>query len=286
MITLGKLRGFIRLMRPVNCLMMGFAVIVGAVISYPKALIFLWGKIFLGALTGFLLTASSMAINDYYDREIDAINEPSRPIPSGLIKPKEAFSYAFLLMVLGFIASFFTSLLCLIIAALAWIICVTYTTVGKRTGFLGNLLVSACVSVPFIYGSVAAADKIHENILIFVLMVFLSNTGREVNKGIVDVEGDRARNVKTIAVCYGEKKAAMIASALYIFSVFLSPMPWILGLVSFPFVPIVAIADFGLMVSSILLLKDFSKGMAKKVKNLALLSFMAGLIAFLFGTLF
>ncbi|MBS7609781.1 geranylgeranylglycerol-phosphate geranylgeranyltransferase [Candidatus Bathyarchaeota archaeon] len=284
--ALGKLEGFIRLMRPANCLMMGFAVIVGAIMAYPKALIFIWEKIFLGAITGFLLTASSMVINDYYDREIDAINEPSRPIPSGLIKPKEAFSYALLITVLGFLASLFTSLLCLFIAAMAWVISVTYTTIGKRTGFLGNLLVSACVSVPFLYGSVAALDKVHENILIFVLMVFLSNTGREVNKGIVDVEGDRIRNIRTLAVCYGERRAAMVASVLYISSVLLSPIPWILGLVSFPFIPMVTMADLGLLASSTLLLKDFSKEMAKKVKNLALLSFMAGLLAFLFGSLF
>lgn len=285
MVSLGKMYGYIRLMRPLNSLMMGFAVIVGAAIANPKAFAFLWQKLILGTLTGFLLTASSMAINDYYDREIDAINEPGRPIPKGLIKPKEALSFAFALMTLGFITSILTSFLCFLLALFAWIISVAYTTFGKRTGFPGNLLVSACVSIPFIYGSATILDTITPNIIIFVIMVFLSNTGREVNKGIVDVEGDRARNVRTIAVCYGVRSAAIIASTLYIASVILSPIPWILGQVFFPFIPLVAIADLGLIASSIMLLKNVSREKAKKVKNIALFSFMAGLLAFIFGTI-
>ena len=42
-------------------------------------------NILFGFGTGFMLTAAAMTINDYYDRTIDAINEPTRPIPSGLI---------------------------------------------------------------------------------------------------------------------------------------------------------------------------------------------------------
>ena len=88
---MGKPSGFLRIMRPLNCLMMGFAVIVGA--SLVSALNFSI-NLLLGFVTSFTLTGASMAINDYYDREIDAINEPNRPIPSGAVSPKEALSFA------------------------------------------------------------------------------------------------------------------------------------------------------------------------------------------------
>jgi hypothetical protein len=84
---MGKLSGYLRLIRPVNCLMMGFAVTVGAALASPNVSSVFWPNLFYGFITGFMLTAASMTINDYYDREIDAINEPNRPIPSGLIKP-------------------------------------------------------------------------------------------------------------------------------------------------------------------------------------------------------
>jgi len=288
---MNKLVGFIRFMRPANCLMMGFAVMVGAVLANKAALSsnFL-PNLFYGFFTGFLLTAASMAINDYYDREIDAVNEPSRPIPSGLIKPKEALVFAFILSVLGFITAFANSYLtnlqsiyCLLVAIIAWLIFVAYTTVGKRSGLPGNFLVSACVAIPFIYGSFAVTNTLEPNLLIFVLMVFLSNTGREITKGIVDVQGDKMRNVKTLAVKYGEKRAAVAASLFYILAVLLSPVPLIMQLVSLWFIPFVLVTDLGLVSSSLILIRDYSRERARKIKNSVLLWFMSGLLAFVFG---
>jgi geranylgeranylglycerol-phosphate geranylgeranyltransferase len=265
--------------------MMGFAVLVGAVLASPNLLNSFWQNLILGFTTGFMLTAASMAINDYYDREIDAVNEPNRPIPSDRIKPKEALALAFFLTAIGFTAAYLTSVFCLAIAVIAWIIFFTYTTVGKRSGLPGNFLVSTCVAIPFIYGSVAIADAVKLNVLIFVSMAFLSNTGREITKGIVDVQGDRIQNVKTLAVCYGEKTAAVSAALFYLSAVSLSPTPWFLNLVSFWFIPFVAITDIGLAASSFLLLEDYSRENARRVKNNALLWFIIGLLAFVFGAL-
>ncbi|MGQ9506581.1 MAG: UbiA family prenyltransferase [Candidatus Bathycorpusculaceae bacterium] len=278
-----KVGGYLRLMRPINCLMMGFAVIVGAALVNPKVLGGLWQNFTYGFVTGFALTAASMAINDYYDREIDAINEPNRPIPRGLIQPKNALIFASALTIIGFISAFLTSILCFLIAILAWIIFVTYTTIGKRSGLPGNFLVSTCVSMPFIYGSVVAVNRVVSNVLIFVLMVFLSNTGREITKGIVDVQGDRMQNVKTLAAIYGEKKAAITAALFYLFAVVLSPIPWLLGKVSFWFLPFVAITDFGLLASALMLVKDFSRKNARRIKKTVLLWFLIGLLAFIAG---
>ncbi|MEM3783497.1 MAG: geranylgeranylglycerol-phosphate geranylgeranyltransferase [Candidatus Bathyarchaeia archaeon] len=284
-----KLAGYLRLMRPINCLMMGFAVIVGAALANSNALGSYWSNLVYGFLTGFLLTAASMVINDYYDREIDAINEPSRPIPSGLIKPKEALTFATLLTLLGLATSLWTSTkaiaLCFATALIFWLVSASYVTVGKRIGLLGNLLVSACVSAPFIYGSLAVANEVKGNIWIFVSMVFLSNTGREITKGIVDVEGDKARNVKTVAVRHGERTAALAASILYLLAVMLTPLPPLLNFVSVWFIPLVAITNAGLIASSIKLWRDYSRENARKVKNQILVWFLVGLIAFLVGSL-
>ena len=78
--------------------MMGFAVLVGAILARTNGSNFLLADLIYGYVTGFALTAGSMVANDYYDRNIDAINEPNRPIPSGLIRPREALAFAFLLV--------------------------------------------------------------------------------------------------------------------------------------------------------------------------------------------
>jgi geranylgeranylglycerol-phosphate geranylgeranyltransferase len=264
--------------------MMGFAVIVGAALARVNDLGIYWQSLIYGFITGFMLTAASMAINDYYDRRIDAVNEPNRPIPSGLIKTREALAFALVLTIMGFAAAYLTNVYSLATAMIAWIVFVAYTMVGKRSGLIGNLLVSTCVAIPFIYGSITTINEINLNVLIFACIALLSNTGREITKGIVDIKGDRTQGVNTLAVHYGEKKAAIAAAAFYLCAVLLSPTPWLLSIVSFWFIPLVAVTDLGLAASSLMLLRDYSRENARKIKNTVLLWFIVGLLAFVVGT--
>ncbi len=282
-----KLNGFIRLMRPVNCTMMGFAVFVGAILASSFGSLN-WVNILLGFLTGFTFCAAAMVINDYYDRKIDAINEPQRPIPSGTVKPKEALAFMSGLVVVGFGFALLVQpfgLLCFIVAAASLALTATYLTVGKRSGLPGNFLVSACVAIPFIYGSVTAIGTVGLNVLLFASMAFLSNTGREITKGIVDVKGDSALGVKTLAVRFGERSAAAVAVGFFVFAVALTPITWFLGLVGVWFIPFVLVTDVGLIACSALLLLDHSREKARHIKKLVLLLFLFGLLAFIFGVI-
>ena len=281
-----KTLGFLRLMRPVNCLMMGFAVIVGAFIAMQGFTInHNVPQLALGFVTAFTLTGASMAINDYYDREIDAVNEPDRPIPSGVVKPQEALLMVLALTLAGLVSAALTNPLCLLMAALSWIISVTYSTIGKRTGLPGNMLVSTCISLPFIYGGAALKNSIEPNTILFAALAFLANTGREITKGITDVEGDKIRGIKTIAISYGAKRAAQIASAFFIAAVLLSPLPILLEITHMWFIPPLMIADIGFIISSISLMKNHTRENAKKIKNMVLIWMTMGLIAFIAGTI-
>ena len=280
---MGKATGFIGLMRPINCAMMGFAVFVGAVLAHPGFSDFAWLNILYGFLTGFMLTAASMTINDYYDREIDAINEPLRPLPSGNVTSKEALSFVFALSVLGFLFAYLTSFLCLIVSVISWFVVVTYVTVGKRSGLPGNFLVSTCVAIPFLYGSIIVLNQVPLSVLLFTLMAFLSNTGREITKGIVDVKGDKAEGIRTLAVRYGEKSAAVFAVLFYIFAIALTPLPLLLNLVSIWFIPLVLITDIGFIWCSVLLFRNPSRENARKIKNRVLFLFIVGLLAYIVG---
>jgi geranylgeranylglycerol-phosphate geranylgeranyltransferase len=283
--AMSKIRGLVQLIRPINCLMMGFAVFVGVILAHPTLLTSFFLNILFGFSTGFFLTAAAMIINDYYDRKIDAVNEPSRPIPMGLISTNEALILFLLVSLVGFIFAILTSVLCLLVSVISWVIVVAYVTVGKRTGLPGNFLVSICVAIPFIYGSIIVFDEIVSSVLIFVFMAFLSNTGREITKGIVDVEGDKKEGVKTIAVRYGSKIAAIIAVLFYVLAVLLTPIPLVLGFVSLWFIPFIIITNGAFLVSSIFLLNDYSRDNARKIKNIILLCFSLGLSSFLIGVL-
>jgi geranylgeranylglycerol-phosphate geranylgeranyltransferase len=271
-------------MRPVNCIMMGFAVFVGALLALSQPFLGAWQNIVFGFFTGFLLCAAAMTINDYYDRRIDAVNEPTRPIPSGLVSSREALIFVGVLTTVGLVLAYLSSILCLLVAAGAWIITVSYVTVGKRSGLPGNFLVSLCVATPFIYGSIAITGGLQLNVLLFALMAFLANTGREITKGIVDVKGDSAEGVKTLAVRFGERNAAIAAVVFFVSAVALTPVTWLLNLVGIWFIPFVLVTNVGLVASSVLLLKDYSRENSRRIKKYVLLWFVFGLLAYIFGS--
>jgi geranylgeranylglycerol-phosphate geranylgeranyltransferase len=283
---MSRINGFIRLVRPVNGLMISLAVLVGASLALAEpfsAAVAL--KLLLGFVTAFTLSGASMAVNDYYDREIDVINEPSRPIPSGLVKPKEGLAFAVTLTAIGLAASAFTNLLALAVAASSLAVSVTYATKGKRTGLPGNFLVSACVAIPFIYGSLVVDQSLSLRAVLYAALAFLANTGREVTKGIVDVEGDKAKGMKTVAASRGEKIASYIASAFFFSAVLLSLLPPFLGLATSWYVPFVIVADLGFAASSVNLVHDPSRQNAKRTKNLVMAWMLLSMTAFFAGGL-
>jgi geranylgeranylglycerol-phosphate geranylgeranyltransferase len=262
---------------------MSFAILVGASLTGLGNMH--WQNLLYGAVTAFTLTGAAMAINDYYDFDIDKINEPNRPIPGGEVSMKAALLVTGVLTAVGFFFAYAVSLFCFLFAIAAWAIMVAYSTFGKRSGLAGNLLVSACIAAPFLYGSLIAVNLVEVNILLFASMAFLSNTGREVTKGIVDVQGDGAHNIKTVAVVFGEKKAAFAAAALFIFAVCLSPLPLVFNLVSFWFVPFGLVTDIGLIWCSASLIRNSSRANARQIKKIVLFLFIFGLLAFIFGML-
>ncbi len=278
---MAKTSGFIQLIRPLNCIVMSFAVLVGASLTGLGNMH--WLNLLFGAVTAFTLTGAAMAVNDYYDFDIDKINEPMRPIPSGAVSKTAALVVTAALTAVGFVFAYVISLFCLLFAIAAWAIMVAYSTFGKRSGLAGNLLVSACVAAPFMYGSIVAVNAVRANILLFASMAFLSNTGREIAKGIVDVQGDGAHGIRTLAVIFGERKAALAAAVFFIFAVCLSPLPVIFNLVSFWFVPFVLVTDAGLIWCSVSLVRNPTRSNARQIKKIVLYLFVFGLLSFIFG---
>ena len=278
-----KLGGMVEIVRPVNSVMLGLAIIVGAAVTGGASIMESPITLLLSFVTGFCMTGAAMAINDYYDREIDAVNEPGRPIPSGRVAPGEAVALAAALSAVGLGASYMISMDTTLVAAFSWVVMMLYSAWGKRTGFPGNLMVSACISLPFIFGGLITGAVFPS--LYFSLMAFLSNTGREVTKGIVDVEGDMAAGVNTIAVSKGERAAAVVASAFYVAAAAASILPYALRLVSAWYLPFVAATDVGLIHSAYSLTNEPTRENGKKVKNRVLYLMLVGLAGFAAGSL-
>jgi geranylgeranylglycerol-phosphate geranylgeranyltransferase len=239
-------------------------------------------KLTFGFLTASLMMGGTMTLNDVYDIEIDRLNAPTRPLPSGRASLRGAYALATVFSVGSIVSAVLLGFGSLLIALLALILMVFYNVRGKRLGLLGNAVVSFNVALPFAFGGISVSS-LHPSVLLFSMLAFLSNLGREVAKGIVDVQGDSLHGVKTVAVLKGPRVAALTSSGLFLAAVIVSFVPPFLGIVSVLYIPVVLIADFGFVFSSVRLISDSHPENARKEKNRVLLWMLLGLIAFLLG---
>src|SRR5712692_2261455 len=217
--TSARLTSYLTLIRPPNTIMIGLGVVIGEAIGLGK-LPGLPEAVF-GFLTASLMMAGTMVANDVYDVEIDKVNSPQRPLASGTVKTRNAVVLA---AVLSAVAIGFSALLGLwtfLTALLALALMIYYNTRGKKTGLMGNAVVSFNVALPFFYGGLAV-NSIRPLLFIFFLLAFLANTAREIAKGIADVSGDSSKGIMTIAVTQGSKLAAELAATFFVVAVLLS----------------------------------------------------------------
>jgi len=279
--TSSRLSAYLTLIRPPNTIMIGLAVIIGEVIAIAPKLPGIQAALF-GFLTASLMMAGTMVANDVYDIEIDRVNSPQRPLPSGIVKSREAIILAAVLSAAAIGFSAFLGLWTFLIAVLALALMVYYNTRGKKTGLIGNAVVSFNVALPFFYGGLAV-NSIRPLLFIFSVVAFLANFGREIAKGIADVKGDSIRQVRTLAVIRGPRSAALASSGLFMAAVLLSFLPPFLENVSRLYFPPVIAADIGFLYSAYRLVSNQSSENVRAVKGHVLVWMLLGLVGFLLG---
>lgn len=275
---------FLTLIRPINSFMIGTAVLVGMAVISPSSLISI--RALISFLVGFLISAFAMVVNDIYDVEIDRVNDPERPIASGRISPGTGVVFASLLLIAGLTSSLLLTTSNFVIALIFAVISWGYSFWGKRNGLLGNMMVAASMAVPFIFGGVAAVvsdDKSQIYLWSLALMAFLSGTGREVIKGIADVRGDHERSIRSIALIRGNKTASIVGGIFLSVAIFTSFLPYLIQVAGIVYLLLVLVPNTIFLYTTWRILRDNSPTNAEKVKTLALIGMVAGLVAFLLG---
>ncbi len=276
-------RGLFDLVRPMNCVMIGFAVIVGAFVSKPPSIP--WLQLALGFFTGLFLCAYSMSVNDVYDLEVDRINRPDRPIPSGKISVRQASALSLVMLVAGLACAFLSFLLLAIVIALGYaFLSWLYNAWAKRTGLPGNLIVASSLAIPFIYGGAVSGGSIGGSLLLMMaLTAFFSGVGREVVKSMADVEGDAKREVSSIARTRGLGFASGVGALFFLLAVLTSWVPLVTGLANQVYTYGVIVPDviFVYLAAAIVVRNDPKS--AYRVKRIALAGMTVGLLVFVGG---
>ncbi len=268
------MKAFWEILRPFNCMMAAAAAIIGLAIAGglepgATALIF---------LAVFLITGAGNTINDYYDREIDAINRPKRPIPSGRILPGSAFNYSLALFAAGCILAGLVNQICLAVAAFNSALLFFYARNLKATPLFGNITVAFLTGSTFLFGGAAAgAAGLFANQIPFGLS-FLASMSREIAKDIEDVEGDRLGGARTLPILAGENLSAALAAAFGLAAAALS----FLAPFGRAYLVVVAVADLFFLLSVLRIARGDAAGSQKAIKK----GMAVALVAFLAAALF
>ena len=278
---------YIEILRPVNAVMAVIGIFIGAAIAGVPFNPMHLGIIF-ACLATFLQLGAGNAINDYFDREIDKINKPLRPIPSGRISPQNAKIYAGILFAVSLFLANAINFYAFSFAAFSMIVSYIYSAHLKRTSF-GHFIVSYLVASPAIFSSMITEKIAAPNLILFGL-IFLINTGREIAKGIEDFKGDKKFHAKTFEIEYGIPTAGLVGIVFSIAGILLSPLPIYFG-IKFNYIYLAAVADLVYLYCISLLWKsrnetldDAAKTGAKAQKffkigmAVSMVAFVAGII--------
>lgn len=270
---------YLEILRPLNCLMAAAAVVIGGAIASTEPL---GAVIVLAALVAFLVCGAGNAINDYFDYEIDRINSPSRPLPSGRLSLGFTQAYSIVLFVLGVALSALISPLAFFIAGFNSLLLYLYAMrIKKRGGIEKNFTVSYLVASPFLFGGVVVDEPLVT--LLLVVLAGLANTSREIIKDIQDYEGDRVY-IRTLPARIGIEKAAKLASFVLFLTIVFSPLPYLLGILNLNYLLFVVPADAIFLGVALTFLRDPLEK-AAGTQRMIKVGMALGLAAFLAGNL-
>jgi len=238
------LAGYVELLRLHNVALTMLATAIGVLSSILYFSVALEGGIWrvylLASCVTSLIAAGGYVVNDYYDIDIDSVNKPWRPLPSGIISMRSALLLSMILFIGGTALSTVIGPLSSVLAAFTALLLLTYSKTFKRRGFSGNIIVSLCGALSIVYGVVSVVDKfgLYNKVfsmnfvlsLVPALHAFLLILLREIVKGIEDYEGDKIHGVKTLVVVYGIEKTYGVLLVLSSLLICISIVPLFAGL--------------------------------------------------------
>ena len=272
--------------------MIAIAVLIGSLIAgktFPAL-----DKFIFTFFTVLFLEASTFALNDYYDLDIDKKNKRTdRPLVRGDLSPKTAMYLFLILFPLGIICSYLVNITCFIIALITALFAILYDIKIKKIKLLGNFFIAYTMAIPFIFGGAAI---IQENdlsivpspaIFIITLIAFLAGSGREIMKDVMDFKGDKEKGVRSFPKYIGIRKSNILSAFFYLMAIGLSFIPFFVSSYEFYYqnyyyLMIVFVTDVMFLSTSLQLI--FNKKINMRFyRRFTLIAIFVGLIAFLAG---
>jgi len=274
------IKGFFKLIRPINCLITFFTIIVsGLICTNANHISF---KLFLAGLVGFIITAAGNSLNDIIDVDIDRINRPQRPLPSAKVKIKQAWMLFVFLLTVSMVLSFLIDHLAFLIVLSSNALLILYSVSIKRVPLFGNIVVSFLTSYAFIFGGMVVGNV--NDALIPSVFAFLITLIREVIKDMEDIEGDKIARVITFPIKYGNKASKYFVLSVSLTLFLFTFIPFLFHIYEIEFFLIVMIIVNPILFYIIKsLFEDSSRTNLGRLSTLLKVNMVVGLIAIYAG---
>ena len=267
-----RVGGAIELTRPVNAVAAGVLTFIGAFVGGGHLTVHAW----IAVVATILATGAGNGVNDYIDRDIDAVNVPDRPLPRGAISPRWALWQSGLFMLAAVLLALALPVAAIAIAIINLLALITYTSVFKGLPGVGNAVVAFLVGSTFLFGG-AAVGGIEATGVLFLLAT-LATLGREIIKDVEDVTGDRMEGLHTLPIAVGERWALTVAAGCLIAATVASPLPYVLGIFGIWYLVAVAPAILSMLFGVVRSFRDPGAG-----QRLIKLGMFVAVVAFVVG---
>src|SRR5208283_3949688 len=183
------------------------------------------------------ITSAGFAINDYFDRESDAVIKPKRPIPSGALSLRQVVAVSGILFVLGLImASYINWLSFAIIAADSILLLIYSTLVKRKSGFAANVLVGILTGTAFMYGEATISGTV-SLISLSLYPIAFGTIGGNVLRDILSLDGDSKIGYPTLPQKIGNVNSVKVAALFFTLTGLLAPLPYFIGKFTIYYLP-------------------------------------------------
>jgi chlorophyll/bacteriochlorophyll a synthase len=209
-------RAVVELVKPITWFAPVWAYMCG-VVSSGASLQGRWASVLLGlALAGPLVCGASQALNDWFDRDVDALNEPDRPIPSGRVPGNWGLYIGLTGVVLSMIAGAVLGPVALAATAVGVGIGWVYSAPPlrlKQNGWISCAACAACYEgLPWFTGAAIMAGRIPDApVLVVAALYSFGAAGIMALNDFKSVDGDRQMGLRSLPVILGVDRAAQLA---------------------------------------------------------------------------
>jgi geranylgeranylglycerol-phosphate geranylgeranyltransferase len=204
-----KAWAFLWLIRLVPSSVASLAVLAGFRLSAdaPKT-----GALVLAVGSTFLITSGGFAWNEYCDRETDVLNLPYRPLPSGILSPRQALLFAAMALTGGEMLAFGLGLKGVVYYTIAALSLLAYTPLVKPLPGVKNVYVAAYCASLLMFGGYLGGNI--SRTVAPALVAIPCVTAREMLMDIRDIVGDKCFGYCTLPVLLGSRPSRLVAAVL------------------------------------------------------------------------